>query len=279
MRRKHRLGKVALSHRSAAGHDYHVRRRQRIARRAFQRGQIVQPDSAVHHPAAGLRGQGRHAESHAFRDRIGAQMGLARGGQFVTRADNRDPWLERDGQNGPVRRRRRDHRAGGKPRSGLQQDIACSKVAPRRADVPGGAIAFGKAHPVSIAGRIFLHDAAVCAVRHRRAGEDPHGLTGGDCSGKALSGAAFANHGQVNPRARSGIDHGIAIHRRHGLPGRSAAGVKRLGQDAARRFAQRHLLVPQRMHRARDQGNRLVKGNHAQIPRRRGTWPAMEQGR
>jgi len=254
-------------------------RRQRLARRAFQRGQVVQTDSAVDHPAPGLRGQGRDAESDAFRDRIGAQMGLARGGQFVTRADNGDARLERDGQNGPVRRRRRDHRARGKPRSGLQQGIACGKVAPRRADVPGGAIAFGKAHPVSIAGRIFLHDAAVRAVRHRRAGEDPHGLTGGDCSGKALSGAALANHGQVNPGARCGIDDGIAIHRRHGLTRGGAASHERLGQDAARRFAQRHLLVPQWAHRARDQGNRLVKGNHAQIPRRRGTWPAMEQGR
>ena len=90
---------------------------------------------------------------------------------------------------------------------------------------------------------VLLDEDGVGTGRHRRAGEDAHGLARPDGAVVAVAGGGHADDLQGG-RHVGGIGgaHGVAVHR-GGIEGRlGAPRLERLGQRAAGGLGQRHIL-------------------------------------
>ena len=95
--------------------------------------------------------------------------------------------------------------------------FALGEVESARAHVFAGGDA-GRKHDLgALAARLFLHDDGVGAVRHRRAGENPHRLARRDAAVEGASRRQLADHREPGRRRRGiGGAHGVAVHRRIG---------------------------------------------------------------
>ncbi len=107
--------------------------------------------------------------------------------------------------------------------------------------------------------RVFLDDDGVETVRHRRAGEDAHGLTGAQRPRKAPPSDAGADDLQHGAHGDIAAPQSIAIHGRRAKRRLIARGDYRHGQHAADSLRQGHGLDAKRRHTGPHQACRFAQ--------------------
>ena len=111
----------------------------------------------------------------------------ARRQQFVAGGDDRDQRpARRPDSVAWLAEAASDSAAASSTRPRVEQHIAFAEIEPGAADVAAGGDRLEHLdRSVADAARILLDEDRVGAVRHRRAGEDAHGLAGADRAGEA----------------------------------------------------------------------------------------------
>ena len=98
----------------------------------------------------------------------------------------------------------------------------------------------GNGDAIAVSGDVFLHDDAVGAFGHGRAGEDAQRLALSEGAVKTMPRGGFADHREFRARAHRCGAHRVAIHGRR-REGRLVARRQRiLRQHATRGFGQGH---------------------------------------
>ncbi len=204
----------------------------------FNCTQIIVGDAEVERlTARGLDERGNRVGIRG-NDLIGAN-GLARTHQFVAGRENSHARAPGDCNLGEIHRGgERDVRRA-KPRSGGKQNLALGEVDTLGANVTAPRHALQRFDETCFHAGIFLNQNRVAALRHRRAGENPHGFLRPKGTRKTMPGRAFADLFQLNRQLREipGA-HRVTVHGGDRLGGLSPLGGEIQSKCSSRRAFQ-----------------------------------------
>ena len=140
------------------------------------------------------------------------RAGQAAGGdKFIAGGQDGNHGAAVDGHRGQVHRRQKAQIGGAKPFGG--EGLAKGEILSARTDVAGGVGVGADGDQVGAARHVFLDHDMGGTLRHRRAGEDAQGLTGGKGGGKSAAGCRLSYNVKGGTGQRGGGD-GVAVHGR-----------------------------------------------------------------
>jgi hypothetical protein len=197
--------------------------------------------SADRHPAAS--GDERRQRQRVRADDLVWADRLARHHHLVAGRQDADHRPAMDEEPRPVHRRGETDVARRQARSGMEQHLALGEIEPGAAHVSAELGALDDADDVAVALGVFLDDDRVGAFGERRTGEDARRLALTDNPGKPGARRDFGDDAQISRHRRDiGGAHRVAVHRRDRERRLGAARGDILGEHAADRVRDRHLL-------------------------------------